>query len=59
MLHDRDKALSLAAKIVVMESGGIQKIGTVREITEYLYSNFVTEFSILIIYKELWVSLGF
>ncbi len=34
--HDREEAFSLATRIVVMEGGKIQKIGTVREISEYL-----------------------
>ncbi len=36
--HDREEAFSLATRIVVMEDGKIQKIGTVGEITEYLYN---------------------
>ena len=34
--HDREEAFSLATRIVVMEGGKIQKIGTVREISAYL-----------------------
>ncbi len=34
--HDREEAFSLATRIVVMESGKIQKTGTAREISEYL-----------------------
>ncbi len=34
--HDREEAFSLASRIVVMESGKIQKTGTVSEITAYL-----------------------
>lgn len=36
--HDRDEAFSLATRIVVMDSGMIQKTGTVKEISEYLYN---------------------
>ncbi len=34
--HDRDDAFSLATKIVVMEDGRIQKVGTVSEIKELM-----------------------
>lgn len=34
--HDREEAFSLATRIVVVADGRIQKIGTVREISEYL-----------------------
>ena len=34
--HDREEAFSLATRIVVMEVGKIQKIGTVSEISAYL-----------------------
>jgi len=34
--HDREEAFSLATRIVVMESGKIQKTGTAKEISNYL-----------------------
>jgi iron(III) transport system ATP-binding protein len=34
--HDRDEAFSIATRIVIMENGSIQRIGTVKEISEYL-----------------------
>ncbi len=34
--HDRDEAFSLATKIVVMEDGKIQKVGTVSEVREFM-----------------------
>ena len=34
--HDREEAFSLATKIVVMESGRMKKIGTAKEISNYL-----------------------
>ncbi|MFQ5714541.1 MAG: ABC transporter ATP-binding protein [Candidatus Scalinduaceae bacterium] len=34
--HDREEAFSLATRIVVVANGRIQKIGNVREISEYL-----------------------
>lgn len=34
--HDREEAFSLATRIVVVADGRIQKIGTVKEISEYL-----------------------
>jgi ABC-type Fe3+/spermidine/putrescine transport system ATPase subunit len=34
--HDREEAFSLATRIVLMKEGGIQKIGTVSQIKEYL-----------------------
>ncbi len=37
--HDRDEAFSLATRIVVMRDGKIQKIGTVKEISEYLLNH--------------------
>ncbi|MEK6767276.1 MAG: ABC transporter ATP-binding protein [Planctomycetota bacterium] len=36
--HDREEAFSLATRIVVMDSGMIQKTGTVKEISEYIYN---------------------
>jgi len=36
--HNREEAFSLATRIVVMEGGMIQKTGTVKEISEYIYN---------------------
>ncbi len=42
--HDQDEALSMADRIIVMNHGGIEQIGTPREIFERPATRFVAEF---------------